>query len=151
VRAPLLVALALGAAAGCSQDADAPAPPRVQDGISVVESGNPCVPEPAVAGPLPAEYPTALAFPEGAVVTYVETRPGTQILSGRVDGDAAGVLEHFRTVAEPAGFAVVRDEDEGRAGRLQLFGATSEVAITVAKLTCPAGSAGFTVSVRTAP
>jgi hypothetical protein len=49
-------------------------------------------------------------------------------VTGRAPGDARDVLEHFRTAAGPAGFAVIRDEDEGRSGRLQLFGATSEVA-----------------------
>ena len=141
-----LLALAL-AVAGCAQP-EPPAPPRVQDGVSVVESSEPCVPEPAVREALPAGYPRALELPAGTVITYVEEQPGAQVVSGRVQASAADVLEHFRSTAEPAGFAVIRDEDEGRAGRLQLFGATSEVAVTVAKLTCPAGSAGFTVSVR---
>jgi hypothetical protein len=146
VRALLLLALVLGSATGCADESEPT--PRVQEGVSGVESPRQCVPEPAVTDPVPPGYPTALALPAGTVVTYVEEQPGAQVVSGRVDGDVAVVLEHFRTVAEPAGFAVIRDEDEGRGGRLQLFGVESEVAVVVAKLACPAGSARFTVHVR---
>ena len=141
---PLALALGVGAAACAGGEP----PPRSQEGVSVLESGSPCALKPAVTGPLPPTYPQALALPAGSVVTDVREQGGAQLVTGRVEGGAGEVLEHFRTTAEPAGFAVIRDEDEGRAGRLQLFGATSEVAITVAKLTCPAGSAGFTMSVR---
>lgn len=150
VRPLLALALAAAATACTSPEPPAPAPRRAQDGVSVEESGRPCLPQPAVTEPRPPDYPTALALPAGTVVTYVEEQPDTSIITGRAPGRAVDVLEHFRSTAEPAGFAVIRDEDEGRAGRLQLFGATTEVEISVATLTCPSGSAGFTVSVRPA-
>ena len=144
MRAALLVTAVLVSAC-----ASAPAgPPLSQEGVSVAESGNPCVPEPAVPGPLPTDYPAGLALPAGTVVTFTAEQAGTSFVSGRVDADVATTLSHFRDLAEPAGFAVIRDEEEGAGGRLQLFGATSEVGVTVAMLPCPRGSAGFTVSVR---
>lgn len=144
MRAALLVTAVLLSA--CSS---APAgPPLSQDGVSVAESGNPCLPEPAVPGPLPAGYPEQLALPPDTVITFTAEQGDTLYVSGRVDADVATTLAHFRDLAEPAGFAVIRDEEEGAGGRLQLFGATSEVGVTVAMLPCPRGSAGFTVSVR---
>lgn len=147
VRPLLALAAVLALVTGCTDDAEPPSP-RVQDGVSVVESGRPCEPQPAVPGPLPEAYPQALVLPAGSLVTDVREQAGAQLVTGRVEGDASAVLEHFRAAAEPAGFAVIRDEDEGRAGRLQLFGVGSEVGVTVAQLTCPAGSTGFTLSVR---
>ena len=149
MRAFLALVLAAGLA-GCTQAEPArpAAPPLAQDGVSVVESGAPCVPEPAVPGPLPPGYPAELALPPGTVVTYTAEQAGTLFVSGRVDADAMTTLQHFRDAAEPAELAVIRDEDEGAGGRLQLFGATTEVGVTVVTLPCPAGAAGFTVSIR---
>jgi hypothetical protein len=144
VKALLLLAAAV--LTGCSSD---PAgPPLSQDGVSVVESPRPCEPEPATSDPVPEGFPRQLALPPGTVVTGVGSAADQVQVTGRAAGDAGDLLEHFRTAAGPAGLAVIRDEDEGRSGRLQLFGATSEVSVTVARLGCPAGSARFTVAVR---
>lgn len=147
MRLPLLCVVALLTLTGCG--ADAPRAERgvdsVQEGTSTVESGAPCVPAPEVSAPLPASYPASLALPRGAVVTSVGRQGGFDLVSGRVEAPAEDVLDHFRDAAEPAGFAIVRDEDEGRAGQLQLFGPSRELGITVAQLTCPRGSSGFTL------
>ena len=146
MRALLLLALVLGAVTGC---ADEPEPmPLVQDGVSVVESSRPCEPPPAVTGPLPAGYPEGLTFPEGTVVTYAVEQDGSQVVTGRAQTGVSEVLQHFRQVAEPAGFLVTQDEDEGASGRLRLFGGASEADVIVVRRTCPMGTTGFTVTVR---
>jgi hypothetical protein len=122
----------------------------VQEGTSTVESGRPCTPAPASDGALPPGYPPRLALPPGAVVTDISRQAGLDLVTGRVDAPVDAVLTHFRESAEPAGFVVTRDEDEGQAGRLQLFGATSEIGVTVARLGCPRGATGFTVQVPAA-
>lgn len=136
------------ATAACSGEPEQPAVREgssVQEGTSTVESGAPCVPTPVTAAPLPAAFPQRLALPAGSEQIGVERRGEVDLLTWRVPGSAAQVLTHFRDAAEPAGFAVVRDEDEGRTGKLQLFGASSTIDITVASLTCPRGSAAFTL------
>ena len=144
MRAPLLVTLL--ALTACSSPPDRP--PLTQDGVSVVESARPCEPQPATSDPVPEGFPRQLALPPGAVLTGVGSAAGSAQVTGRAEGDAGELLEHLGAAAGPAGFAVFRDEDEGRSGRLQLFGATSEVAVTVARLGCPPGSSAFTVAVR---
>lgn len=124
---------------GCSAQEEPP-PPSAVDGVSTVESGAPCVPPSPLAEPLAA---LPVEPPPGAVLTGVTEQAGQRLVTGRVAGPVDGVLEHFR--AAP-GYVVSRDEDEGRAGRLQLFGARGDVGITVALLTCPRGSTGFTIA-----
>ena len=147
--APLCLVLVL-ALSGCGEDPEPVARPggNVQEGTSTVESGAACVPAAEVDQPLPASYPSRLPLPPGAVLTDVRRQGEQDLVTGRVEGDADDVLTHFREAAEPAGFGVVRDEDEGRSGRLQLFGAAAVVDVTVARLTCPRGSAGFTLAVQ---
>lgn len=131
---PLLLALA-----GCS--AEAPSPPASIEGTSVAASGVACAPP----SPLPAPPPDVpLALPPGAVLTDTTLLGGQRLVSGRVEDSVAAVLGHFR--AAP-GYVVQRDEDEGRSGELVLFGATGDVSVTVARLTCPQGSTGFTIAV----
>ena len=148
--APLCLVLGL-ALAGCGDDPEPVARPggsSVQEGTSTVESGAPCVPAAEVDQPLPASYPSRFPLPPGTVLTDVRRQGERDLVTGRVEGDAEALLTHFRDAAEPAGLAVVRDEDEGRAGRLQLCGAAVTVDVTVARLTCPRGSAGFTLAVQ---
>lgn len=151
MRIAVLCLVAALAAAACSGEPAAP-PVRdgssVQEGTSTVESGAPCVPAPETTAALPATYPPRLPLPPGSLLTAVERLGGVDLVSGRVDAGAEAVLDHFRTAAEPAGFAVVRDEDEGRAGKLQLFGSTATLDVTVAQLTCPRGASSFTVQVQ---
>lgn len=114
------------------------------DGTSVTGSSAPCEPAPALDGEQP---PVPLALPAGSVVTDVTEIAGQRLVTGRVSAEVSDVLEHFRLAAEPAGFVVQRDEDEGRAGELLLFGVRGDVGITVARLACPRGDTGFTVAV----
>ena len=100
--------------------------------------GAPCVPP----SPVPA-VPTAVRLPAGAVLTDVTVQAGQRLVTGRVALPVEQVLEHFR--AAP-GYVVTRDEDEGRAGELLLFGAAGDVGVTVAELTCPRGATGFTIA-----
>ncbi len=115
-------------------------PPVSVEGESVVASGVPCVP----SSPLPSAPPAAVALPRDSVVVDITEQAGQRLVSGRVEATVAEVLTHFRS--DPA-YVVTRDEDEGRSGRLQLFGSAGDVAITVAVLTCPRGQTGFTVSI----
>lgn len=134
-RALLLLALV-----GCSAPGEPPPPPAAVDGVSTLESGVPCVPPSILSEPvgvLPVEPPP------GAVLTDVAQQGGQRLITGRVVGSVEDVLEHFRSAP---GYVVSRDEDEGRSGRLQLFGARGDVAVTVALLTCPRGSTGFTIA-----
>ena len=126
---------------GCTSSVEDPAPPDAVEGTSTVESGSPCVAPSPLADSAVPESPVLL--PTGAVLTDVTEAAGQQLITGRVDLPVAAVLEHFR--AAP-GFVVSRDEDEGRGGRLQLFGVSGDVGVTVARLTCPRGVTGFTVS-----
>ena len=82
-------------------------------------------------------------LPPGSVLTDVRQVGDQRLVTGRVSATVDQVLEHFRTAE---GFVVSRDEDEGRAGELQLFGAAGTVGVTVARLTCPRDQTGFTVS-----
>lgn len=129
---PLLVA-------GCSTE---PAEqPATQEGVSSAAPGATCSPAPElVADPTPS---APVALPAGAVLTDVTEQAGQRLVSGRVALSVGEVLAHFR--ADPA-YVVTRDEDEGRSGTLQLFGARGDVGITVADLTCPAGLTGFTIA-----
>lgn len=133
----MLLALLL---AGCGST-DAQLPPASVEGSSTVESGAPCV----AASPLDAASvpPPPVALPPGSVLTDVTQSGPTRLVTGRVEADVDAVLDHFRTAE---GFVVSRDEDEGRAGELQLFGAAGDVGVTVARLTCPRGSTSFTLS-----
>ena len=136
----LLSALLLG---GCAPGE--PPPPSSVEGISSAVPGAPCVaPSPLAAAPDP---PPPVALPPGAVLTDVTEQLGQRLVTGQVEATVAQVLEHFRR--DPA-YVVTRDEDEGRAGELRLFGARGEVAITVAELTCPEGRAGFTIATSVA-
>ena len=132
---PLLVSLM----AGCGS-----APPLVSEGESTVESGAPCRPASPVPDPLPTAFPPA---PAGAELTLVEG--GTA--SGRVALPLDDVVAHWKAAFDRAGYVVQREEDEGRAVRLALFGARGDATLDVADLTCPSGSTGFTMGVRTAP
>lgn len=98
----------------------------------------PAVPLSAASRP---EVPVALPF--GAVLTDVREIGGQRLVTGRAPASVTEVLAHFR--AAP-GYVVTRDEDEGRSGELQLFGSTGDVGVTVARLTCPRGQTGFTLS-----
>lgn len=137
MRALLLAVVLLAACA----PAEEPPPPASLEGESVAEPGVPCVPpSPLAAPPVP---PPPVALPPGSVLVDVSEQAGQRLVSGRVEATVEQVLAHFRT--DPS-YVVTRDEDEGRAGRLQLFGARGDVAVTVAELTCPAGLTGFTVA-----
>lgn len=116
----------------------------MSEGESAVESGLPCRPAAPVPGPLPSGVPSP---PPGTVLTLAS---GTTA-SGRVAAPLDEVVEHFRTAFDRAGYVVQREEDEGRAVRLAFFGAGGDADLTVATLTCPAGSTGFTVVLRAAP
>jgi len=133
----LLAALLL---TGCGADPEPP-PPASVEGVSEAASGAPCVPPSPLAAP-PEPRPPVL-LPPGAVLTDVTEQAGQRLVSGQVEASVEEVLDHFR--ADP-GYVVTRDEDEGRAGRLQLFGARGEVGVTVAVLLCPRGLTGFTIS-----
>jgi hypothetical protein len=111
----------------------------VLEGSSRVESGAPC-PTPA---PRPGVPAAPVALPPAAVLTDVTEQAGQRLVTGRVAAPVDQVLEHFRSAP---GFVVTRDEDEGRGGRLLLFGARGDVAVTVARLTCPRGFTGFTIA-----
>ena len=111
------------------------------EGSSTVESGAPCLPAPPLAAATAPQPPVAL--PPDAVLTDVREVGGTRLVTGRSPGTVAEVLAHFRGVT---GYVVVRDEDEGRAGELQLFGVAGDVGVTVARLTCPRGLTGFTLA-----
>lgn len=87
--------------------------------------------------------PPPVDLPPGAVLTDVTQAGQERLVTGRVAAGVDEVLEHFRGAA---GFVVTRDEDEGRAGELRLFGAAGEIGVTVARLTCPRGQTGFTLS-----
>ena len=124
--------------AGCSEEP--PVQPRTQEGVSSAAPGASCAPAPElVADPAPS---APVALPAGAVLTDVTQQAGQRLVTGRVEAPVQEVLEHFRAAPD---YVVSRDEDEGRSGRLQLFGARGEVSVTVARLTCPRGSTGFTL------
>ena len=135
MRLLLAAALLLTACAAEEQ----PPPPVSVEGESLVASGAPCVPP----SPLPTPPRPPLALPTGSVLVDVTEQAGQRLVTGRVEATVAEVLQHFRD--DPA-YVVSRDEDEGRSGRLQLFGARGDVGVTVARLTCPRGATGFTIS-----
>ena len=128
----MLVALLL---AGC-----APQPPSAVDGESRVEPGVTCAPASPVAAALPSGYPEP---PAGAELTEVTDGQ----VSGRVVGEVEQVLEHFRSAVDRAGYVVQREEDEGRSAQLGFFGVAGSGTATLAALTCPSGSTGFTLRV----
>ena len=130
--------------AGCSDERAEPLPPASVEGSSSAVSGAPCVPTPALTAAVP---PPPVALPAGAVLTDVRQAGAQRLVSGRVEATVDEVLAHFRSAP---GFVVSRDEDEGRAGELQLFGAAGDVGVTVARLTCPRGATSFTVAVTQA-
>lgn len=132
--------LALLATAGCA--ADEPQPPVSVEGVSTQVPGLPCVPVPPLTAP--PTPPPPVVLPPGTVLTDVTVQSGQRLVTGQVDAPVEEVLAHFRS--DP-GYVVTRDEDEGRTGRLQLFGARGEVGILAAVLTCPRGLTGFTISV----
>ena len=136
LRALPLLAVLL---AGCGSS-----PPLVTEGESAVESGEPCRPASPVPDPLPSAFPSP---PAASQLTLVEG--GTA--SGRVALPLDEVVAHWKAVFDRAGYVVQREEDEGRAVRLALFGARGDAEVVVATLTCPAGSTGFTVVLRAAP
>lgn len=116
----------------------------VVEGTSTVASSSPC----SVAAPIVApERGTVLPLPPGAVLTDVTEQTGQRLATGRVEAGVEEVLAHFRAAAASGGYVVQRDEDEGRAGRLLLFGSAGEIGVTVARLTCPRGATGFTLAV----
>lgn len=118
----------------------APQPPSAVDGESRAEPGATCVPSSPVAAPLPAGYPE---LPAGAELTEV----ADEQVSGRVVGEVEQVLEHFRSAVDRAGYVVQREEDEGRSAQLGFFGVGGTGTATIAALTCPSGSTGFTLRV----
>ena len=127
---PLLVA-------GCA----AQPPPSGAEGRSVAESGRPCVPPSPVVGTPPAGLPE---LPPGAVLTAL----GPDRASARIEGEIDDVVARLKRAFDRAGYVVQREEDEGRSVRLAFFGAAGDATLTVAQLTCPKGSTGFTVVVR---
>ena len=133
-----LALLALVLVAGCSSHQQQPSS---VEGSSTAQSGAPCAaPSPLDAASVPAP---PVDLPPGSVLTDVRQVGDQRLVTGRVSATVDQVLEHFRTAE---GFVVSRDEDEGRSGELQLFGAAGTVGVTVARLTCPRGQTGFTVS-----
>ncbi len=111
-------------------------------GTSTAESGAPCVaPSPLDAASVP---PPPVDLPRGSELTDVRQVADQRLVTGRVPATVEQVLAHFRAAE---GFVVSRDEDEGRSGELQLFGAAGTVGVTVARLTCPPGQTGFTLAV----
>lgn len=125
----------------CGSPDRAPAPPSSVEGTSTVEPGAPCVaPSPLDAASVP---PPPVPLPPGAVLTDVTQAGPLRLVTGRVEATVDEVLDHFRGAP---GFVVSRDEDEGRSGELQLFGATGDVTVLVARSTCPRGATRFTVS-----
>lgn len=91
-----------------------------------------------------ASVPAALvALPPGAVLTDVREVGPQRLVTGRTAQTVEQVLAHFRAAD---GFVVTRDEDEGRAGELQLFGGAGDVTVTVGRITCPRGATSFTVT-----
>ena len=136
MRAALLSVLLLAACAPAEQ----PPPPSSVEGVSTAVPGVPCVPaSPLAAAP---DRPPPVALPPGAVLTDVTEQAGQRLVSGQVGGSVQEVLAHFRRA--PA-YVVTRDEDEGVAGELVLFGPRGDVAVTVAELACPQGVTGFTL------
>lgn len=132
----------LATATACaSSEPDAESPPAAVEGSSSVAPGLPC----QAPTPLPAAAATAapVALPPGALLTDVREQAGQRLVTGRTPAPVGEVLDHFRAVE---GHVVVRDEDEGRSGRLLLFGAGGDVAVTVARQTCPRGTTGFTLA-----
>lgn len=119
-------------------------PPSVVQGRSSAEPGVSCAPAPPVDDRLPAGFPVP---PPAAVLTAVARGSVT----GRVPAALDDVVAHFRSALDRAGWVVQREEDEGRAVLLGFFGARGEGTLTVAELTCPAGSTGFTVTVAQPP
>ena len=117
--------------------------PSVVMGSSSAEPGASCAPAPAVDAELPDGYPLP---PAGAELTAVAGGSVT----GRVDDPVESAAAHFRAELERLGYVVQREEDEGRAVLIGFFGAAAEGTVTVAELTCPRGSTGFTVAVRRA-
>ena len=96
-------------------------------------------PSPLAAAPDP---PPPVTLPPGSVLTDVTEQAGQRLVTGRVAASVQEVLEHFRGAPS---YVVTRDEDEGVAGELVLFGPRGDVAITVAELACPEGLTGFTL------
>lgn len=136
-RALLLVPLLL---LGCGEQRS----PSAVEGTSTAESGRPCVAAPAVDTPLPQGFPEP---PPSSVLTAVS---GSSV-SGRVEAPIEAVVAHFTAAFDRAGYVVQREEDEGRAVRLGFFGGSrGDASLDVATLTCPSGSTGFTMTVRTA-
>lgn len=130
--------LLLTACAGQQED---PPPPSSVEGSSLLASSAPCAaPSPLDAAAVP---PGPVALPPGTVLTDVTQAGDLRLVTGRAPLTVDEVLAHFRTAE---GFVVTRDEDEGRGGELQLFGTSGDVTVTVARLTCPQGSTGFTVA-----
>lgn len=132
----LLVLVALLTACGGER-------PLVVEGESTVESGLPCSPASPVGEASPESLPS---LPPGSVLTLV----GPDTATGRVEQRIEDVVAHFRTAFDRAGYVVQREEDEGRSAQLAFFGNAGTATLTVAELTCPSGSTGFTVVVRSA-
>lgn len=148
LKAPLLVA-ALVLLTGCTGAPTVPdASGPVTEGTSVAEPGPSCSPAPALQGGLPASFPATVALPAGAELTEVGEAGGFALANGRVAGTVEQALAHFRTALPDAGLFVGRDEDERRAGELTFLGGSTEGAVTVAALRCPADSVQFTISAR---
>ena len=134
---PVVVVLVALLVAGCGSDR-----PLVVEGKSTVESGVACVPASPVPAPLPRGFPE---LPAGAILTAVSADE----VSGRVAGDVEDVVAHFRAAVDRAGYVITRDEDEGRSAQLAFFGTRGDGTATIAALTCPSGSTGFTLRLRT--
>lgn len=118
-------------------------PPSAVEGTSIEVTSAPCVPVAVLdAASVP---PPPVPFPAGAELTGATQLAGQRLVSGRVAASVEQVLAHFQAAARPSGYVVQRSEDEGRTGRLLLFGARGEVTITIAQLHCPRGQTGFTV------
>lgn len=117
--------------------------PLVVEGKSTVESGPPCAPASPVDAPAPADLPE---LPVGSVLTAVG--PGT--VTGRVEQPLRHVVTELKAAFDRAGYVVQREQDEGRAVQLAFFGTAGTATLAVAELTCPSGSTGFTLVVRSA-
>ncbi len=148
----LLAGAAVLVVTGCTGATPAAAPrAAVVQGTSLVDGSTTCTPAPARLPRLPDAFPVDVPLPAGTVLTDVGSADGQQTVTGRVVGEPADVLDHFRTAFTAAGLVVGRDEVEGRSGQLTFLGGRSEGGLAVARSRCPQGSSQFTLHARQTP